>query len=201
MDRLQLNEESIWDGEPNRDRNNPKAAAAMPRIRELLFAGSIAEAEALAVSDVLSIPRRMPCYQTLGRPAPRFCADGSRARRRGRELRLQLDLDTAVAKDDLSPQRNVTYTRRCSSSAPDQVIVMRITADQPGSLHLRLSLDRPGSVHTSAPLRTACYAGAGDPCERQSWASSEGAPTGVRFHAGLLAVPEGGTILSARSAG
>src|ERR1700750_1458532 len=49
LDRLQLNEESIWDGEPNRDRNNPRAAAAIQRIRELLFAGNIAEAQALAV--------------------------------------------------------------------------------------------------------------------------------------------------------
>src|ERR1700744_1877488 len=66
LDRLQLNEESIWDGEPNRDRNNPRAAAAIPRIRDLLFAGKVAEAQALAISDVLSVPRRMPCYQTLG---------------------------------------------------------------------------------------------------------------------------------------
>src|ERR1700761_8958137 len=64
-ERIQLNEESIWDGQP-RDRNNPRAGKAVPKIRELLFAGKIAEAEALATSDMLAIPRRMPCYQTLG---------------------------------------------------------------------------------------------------------------------------------------
>src|SRR5580704_12848856 len=63
-ERIQLNEDSIWDGE-HRDRNNPKAAEAVPKIRELLFAGKVAEAEALALSDMMSIPRRMPCYQTL----------------------------------------------------------------------------------------------------------------------------------------
>src|ERR1700733_14676436 len=64
-ERIQLNEDSIWDGD-HRDRNNPKAAEAVPKIRELLFAGKVAEAEALALSDMMSIPRRMPCYQTLG---------------------------------------------------------------------------------------------------------------------------------------
>src|SRR5579875_3652650 len=66
LERIQLNEESIWDGEPNRDRTNPKGAEAIPKIRELLFEGRITEAETMAVDDVLSIPRRMPCYQTLG---------------------------------------------------------------------------------------------------------------------------------------
>ena len=65
LERIQLNEESIWDGDI-RDRNNPRAGATVPKIRELFFAGKIAEAEALATSDMLSIPRRMPCYQTLG---------------------------------------------------------------------------------------------------------------------------------------
>src|SRR5579862_2652020 len=43
LDRVQLNEESIWDGE-RRDRSNPKAGEAVPKIRELLFTGKIAEA-------------------------------------------------------------------------------------------------------------------------------------------------------------
>jgi hypothetical protein len=36
-----------------------------PRSVNSLFAGKIAEAEALATSDMFSIPCRMPCYETL----------------------------------------------------------------------------------------------------------------------------------------
>ncbi|MES2391706.1 MAG: glycoside hydrolase N-terminal domain-containing protein, partial [Acidobacteriota bacterium] len=56
-DRIQLNEETIWDGEL-RDRNNPAAGAAVPKIRELLFAGKVLEAQKLAAEDMLAIPQR-----------------------------------------------------------------------------------------------------------------------------------------------
>src|ERR1035437_3729331 len=65
IDRVQFNEESIWDG-GRRDRNNPRAGEAVPKIRELLFAGKVAEAEKLAARDMLLYTQRLPCYQTLG---------------------------------------------------------------------------------------------------------------------------------------
>src|ERR1700758_5025982 len=135
LERLHLNEESIWDGEPNRDRNNPNAATAIPRIRELLLAGNIAEAQALAVSDVLSIPRRMPCYQTLGDLHLDFSPMGLATDTTVENYRLQLDLDTAIATVTFR-HNGVTYTREIFSSAPAQVIVVRLMANRPGTLHL-----------------------------------------------------------------
>lgn len=127
-ERIQLNEESIWCGEPNRDRNNPKAAIAVPRIRELLFAGDPAAAEALALSDVLSIPRRMPCYQTLGDLHLDFSEMGLPAHGAVERYRLELDLDTAVVTTSFAAG-GVTYRREIFSSSPDQVIVVRLTAN------------------------------------------------------------------------
>ena len=197
LDRLQLNEESIWDGEPNRDRNNPKAAVAIPRIRELLFAGSIAEAQALAVSDVLSIPRRMPCYQTLGDLHLDFSPMGLAPATTVENYRLQLDLDTAIAKVTFR-HNGVTYTREIFSSAPDQVIVVRLTADRPGTLHLRLSLDRPGSFQTKRASREKLIMqGQALPVNDNPGLLVKEHQTGVRFHAALLAFPEGGKILRA----
>ena len=195
LDRLQLNEESIWDGEPNRDRNNPKAAAAIPRIRELLFAGNIAEAQALAVSDVLSIPRRMPCYQTLGDLHLDFSPMGIAPDTAVEDYRLQLDLDTAIAKVTFR-HNGVNYTREIFSSAPDQAIVMRLTADKLGSLHVRLSLDRPGSFQTKhAGSDKLVMQGQALPVNDNPGLPVKEHQTGVRFHATLLVLPEGGTIL------
>ena len=199
FDRLQLNEESIWDGEPNRDRNNPKAAAAIPRIRELLFAGNIAEAQALALSDVLSIPRRMPCYQTLGDLHLDFTAMGLAPNTTVENYRLQLDFDTAIAKVSFR-HNGVTYTREIFSSAPDQVIVARLTADKPAALHLRLSLDRPGSFQTKRSGRDKLIMqGRALPVNDNPGLPVKEHQTGVRFRAALLALPEGGTILAAKS--
>ena len=200
LDRLQLNEESIWDGEPNRDRNNPKAAAAIPRIRELLFADDIAAAQALAVSDVLSIPRRMPCYQTLGDLHLDFSAMGLAPDTTVESYRLQLDLDTAIAKVSFR-HNGVTYTREIFSSAPDQVIVVRLTADKPATLHLRLALDRPGSFQTKRTGRNKLIMqGQALPVNDNPGLPVKEHQTGVRFHAALLALPEGGTMLSAKAA-
>jgi len=199
LDRLQLNEESIWDGEPNRDRNNPKAAAAIPRIRDLLFAGNIAEAQALAVSDVLSIPRRMPCYQTLGDLHLDFSPMGLATDTTVENYRLQLDLDTAIATVTFR-HNGVTYTREIFSSAPDQVIVVRLMANRPGTLHLRLSLDRPGSFQTKrAGKDKLIMQGQALPVNDNPGLPVKEHQTGVRFHSALLVVPEGGKILPANS--
>jgi L-lactate dehydrogenase complex protein LldG len=46
-ERIQVNEESLWEG-TRMDRCNPRAGEALPKIRELLFAGRNGEAYALA---------------------------------------------------------------------------------------------------------------------------------------------------------
>jgi alpha-L-fucosidase 2 len=200
LDRLQLNEESIWDGEPNRDRNNPKAAAAIPRIRELLFAGNIAEAQALAISDVLSIPRRMPCYQTLGDLHLDLSPMGLAPDVNVEDYRLQLDLDTAIAKVSIW-HKGVVYTREFFSSAPDQVIVVRFTADKPGALHLRLAMDRPGGFETKRSANDRLLMqGQALPVNDNPGLPVKEHQTGVRFHAELLALQEGGKILPGTSA-
>jgi alpha-L-fucosidase 2 len=149
IDRVQLNEESIWDGE-RRDRDNPRAGEAVPEIRRLLFAGKVHEAEAMAVNDMLSVPRRMPCYQTLGDLhldfgacglTPSNDASGSAAIS---GYRLELDLDQAIASTTFLHQ-GIRHTREIFVSAPDQVIVVRLSVNKPDSLSFVATLDRPGN--------------------------------------------------------
>lgn len=64
-DRLQLNEETIWDGEPV-DRANPKALAALPRLRELLFSDQSGEAARLIDECFVSPRRHVDPYQSAG---------------------------------------------------------------------------------------------------------------------------------------
>jgi alpha-L-fucosidase 2 len=63
--------------------------------------------------------------------------------------RRSLDLQNAVAT--VSYQKDgVTYTREAFASAPDEVMVFRFTADQPGKISFDATLDRLQSFETVA---------------------------------------------------
>lgn len=195
LDRVQLNEESIWDGEP-RDRNNPRAGEAVAKIRELLFAGKIAEAEALATTDMLSIPRRMPCYQTLGDLRLDFAAMGLIVGAKVKDYRLELNLDTAIVTTTFTHQ-GTRYTREVFSSAPDQAIVVRMTAQGPRRLSFAARMDRPAHFATSSEGNDRLIlAGEAIPVNDNPGQPVKESPVGIRFHSELLALAEGGTVKS-----
>lgn len=195
QDRIQLNEESIWDGEI-RDRNNPKAAEAVPKIRELLFAGKIAEAEALATSDMLSIPRRMPCYQTLGDLHLDFSPSGLTPDAKIDDYRLELNLDTAIARTTFT-HAGTTYTREVFSSAPDQVIVVHLTASQPGKLNFTATLDRPHNF-TSEVIGEGGLSlyGQALPVNDNPGLPIKENQTGIRFYSEMRVLHNGGSLLA-----
>jgi alpha-L-fucosidase 2 len=193
VDRLQLNEESIWDGE-RRDRNNPRAGAAVPKIRELLFAGKIAEAEKLAASDMLSVPPRMPCYQTLGDLRLDFTASGLTPGVKVEAYRLELNLDTAVARASFTHE-GTRYVREIFSSAPDQVIVVRMTAEGPGRIGFEARMDRPAHFTTNSKgFDRLVLAGEAIPVNDNPGSPVKENPVGIRFHSELVALAQGGTV-------
>jgi len=191
LERIQLNEESIWDGE-RRDRDNPKAGEAVPKIRELLFAGKVHEAEALATSDMFSLPRRMPCYQTLGDLHLDFSPMGLTPETPVENYRLELDLDRAICTITFT-HAGVTYTREVFSSHPDQVVVIRLSASQRHKLHFTARLDRPGpspfEVH-GLEKESLTLDGEALPVNDNPNLPVKEHQIGVRFHARMKAIVE-----------
>ena len=53
VERLQLNEETIWAGSPNSNAHN-KSIKALPIVRQLIFDGKFDEAQELATQDIMS---------------------------------------------------------------------------------------------------------------------------------------------------
>jgi alpha-L-fucosidase 2 len=141
-ERIQLNEDTLWAGSP-RDCNNPEALQALPEVRRLLFAGRPVEAMKLAGEKMMGRPMRLRPYQSLGDLRLEF--PGHEA---ATDYRRELDLDTAVARVSYRVG-DVTYTREIFASHPDQVIVMRFTASQPGRLTFFATLDREQEFATS----------------------------------------------------
>src|SRR5579871_3177346 len=196
-ERIQLNEDSIWDGE-HRDRNNPKAGEAVPKIRELLFAGKVAEAEALALSDMMSIPRRMPCYQTLGDLHLDFTPSGLTPETNLEDYRLELNLDTGIATTTFT-HNGTRYTREVFSSAPDQVIVIRLTSSTPGKLNLTATLDRPAHFTTGAiaPNRLI-LSGEALPVNDNPGLPIKERQVGIKYYAELLATADPSAVISTK---
>ena len=139
-ERIQLNEDTIWSGAPY-DPANPAAPAAIKKARELIFAGKQKEAEDVITKSALGIPSRQVSYQTLGAIVLDF-PDSEQGAPFVENYRRSLDLDTAIATTTFR-RDGVTFTREVFSSAPDQVVVIRITADKPGSISFKAGWSTP----------------------------------------------------------
>ena len=129
-EHLQLNEATLWSGEPT-DGNNPGAKQVLPLVREAIAAGKYHEADALA--QKMQGPYTQS-YQPLGDLNLKFAGDESPF-----NYRRELDLDRAVVTTQYSTG-GVAFKRETFSSYPDQVTVIRLTADQPGMLTFSATL-------------------------------------------------------------
>ncbi|MGH9720909.1 MAG: glycoside hydrolase family 95 protein [Bryobacteraceae bacterium] len=182
-ERIQLNEDSIWAGEM-RDRNNPDGRNAIPEVRRLLKEGKVKEAEALADKAIISIPRRMPPYQPLGDMTLRFAGHENAS-----DYRRELDLDSGVVRITYKIG-DATYTREVFSTAVDQVLVVRLTCDKPGRISLAATLSREADSKTAA-IASNRVVMQGEAIPHGSRHEAE-RRVGVKFHAALLALNEGG---------
>lgn len=181
-EHLQLNESSLWQGS-RANRLNPRAHEAVPEIRKLLLeskgldGAKISAAEKLVEDGMIGIPAGMPSYSTLGDlylRAPNKSAVS--------DYRRQLDLETGVTRVTYA-MNGVRYAREAFASVPDEVIVVRLSADKKGAINYRLSMDRPAdsSVHTRGENTLILREGP----------KHKGA---IRFAGEALVLPTGGSV-------
>ena len=124
LERIQLNEDTLWAGGPY-DPANPAARAALPEIRRLLADGAYAEAQALVDRSFMSVPLQQPPYLSLGDLL--ITQSGSET---AYDYQRTLDLDSAVARTRFT-LGGATYLREVFSSPVDDLIVIRLTARDP----------------------------------------------------------------------
>jgi len=133
-DRIQFNEETLWNGAPN-DYAHKGAWQYLDQIRQLLFDGKQKEAEDLAMQEFMSIPLKQKTYQAFGDLSLHFPNQGAFT-----DYYRDLDLKNAVCR--VSYKSNGTnFTREYLSSFPDQVIAIRLTADKAKALNFSLDMD------------------------------------------------------------
>jgi alpha-L-fucosidase 2 len=185
-ERLQLNEETVWDGE-RRDRNNPQAARSS-EVRALLMAGKVHEAEALANEVMMGIPVRLPVYQTLGD----LWLDFDNVPADVSSYRLELDLDQAIVTTRFTAG-GASWTREVFSSAPRNVLAVRIECTPLIALTIRL--DRPAHSETTLLGKDRLVmTGAARPVNPTTDPATQEHQVGIAFRAEVKAVAEGGTV-------
>jgi alpha-L-fucosidase 2 len=143
-ERIQLNEGTLWSGGPNRN-DNPDALAALPEIRRLIFEGKQKEAEKLANKSIITKKSHGQMFQPAGELHLNFPGhDKYDAYYR------ELDIERAVAKTTYKVN-GITFTREVLASFPDEVMVVRLTADKPGQLSFAASYS---TLHIQPMIRT-----------------------------------------------
>lgn len=139
-ERLQLNEDTLYSGEPPADLRSIDVRREFGHVTGLLRTGRNAEADAFISRHWLG--RNQQCYQPLGDLFIDFAAAPGAIE----GYRRWLDLATATA--GVSFRRDgVTFTREMFASHPDQVIVVRLHTDRAAALDFQVSLT---SVHPTA---------------------------------------------------
>ena len=197
QDRLQLNEDTLWSGGP-RAGDNPAAHAALPLVREAIFAGRYEEADRLAKQmQGIFTQSYMPMGDLL------LSFDGIAAEA-VTDYRRALSLDDAIATTSFVHQ-GARVTREVFASTPDQAIVMRIACDQPGQINLRIGLTSKlqHTVETSG-VDTLLLSGRAPSHVEPSYRSianpvlysDDPAQMGMSFALHVQALVEGGSVTS-----
>ena len=174
-ERIQLNEDTLWDGGPS-DTNNPEALEALPQVQQLLFEGKNAEATEIAGQKMMGVPCRIKSYQSLGDLIMESPDDTEIS-----EYRRELNLETGIARTTYR-RGDICYIREVFASAVDRVIVIRLEGDKPGQITFEATMNRQQDATTKASSADILmlHGQCGD--------------DGVRFAAYLQAVVDGGNI-------
>jgi len=173
---LQLNEDTIWAGSPQ-DRLRHGAVAHLDEARRLIFEGEVVKAQALLQKEFMS-ERWTRSYQTLG--DLRF-ATGERGAIEA--YSRWLDLDEATVHEEFRIG-DATYHREIFSSAPDNLLVVRISCDRPGKITGVVSLGRPADARVMSL--------SGKAISMEGRASHGGKHPGVSFNSRVEVIPSGG---------
>ena len=190
QEHIQFNESTVWTGKPH-SYAHPGAVDELPRLRALMLqmlqmerAGEWEQAkalqhqaDALALKTFMSQPLGQERYQPTGDVFLDF-----RGHDECNNYKRLLDLDSAIHTMTYRCG-DATYVRETFASHPDQVIAMRLSADQPGSLSFDIRLTSP---HTSAKICALA--------DNQIALMGNVQPDGIHFEARLAARLTGGTL-------
>ena len=145
-EHLQLNENTLYSGEPSSTFKDVNIQSDLPKVIKMLEEEKYVEADKFVTENWLG--RLHQCYQPFGDLYLDFEGDETGISDFKRELNISNSVSTTSFH-----LNGVNYSREVFASFPDQLIVIRISADKKASVSFKT---RFGSVHpncsTEIPL-------------------------------------------------
>ncbi|BCU77869.1 glycoside hydrolase family 95 protein [Luteolibacter sp. LG18] len=138
-ERLQLNDVTVWSGDPQPDADRKDAWKDLAEVRKTIRDGKYDLAEKLCNAKLSGPAPYENSYQTLGDLNFDFTLPADPKAVSG--YRRQLDVADAVAAVSFQ-SGDTRFTREIFSSAADGVLVQRLQADKKGALTFKLNLSR-----------------------------------------------------------
>ena len=187
VEHIQLNEETIWAGQPN-NVVNPNAREALPRVRQLLFEGKYKEAQALANAAVMPVS----AGKNMGMPfqpyGDLYVSMPGHAGYTGYERWLDLDHARSMVRYEVD---GVTYERETIAPLGGQpVVVLHLTASEQGKLTFTAHMTSPHENVLSGTADGGAYL-------HGVSAKHEGLKGKVRFMGRLAVETTGGRVTAA----
>ena len=142
-ERIQLNEESLWAGS-SFESSAPDFKKHHAEVQRLMLAGKRLEAQQYGLEKLTSSPTSFRSYESLGDLFLDFGKTGEVS-----AYRRELDLSDAVVRTTYRVG-DATITREALVSAPADLLAVRVSSDQPGTLSFTVRLGR----HKDAEITT-----------------------------------------------
>ena len=195
LDRVDLNEDSLWSGFPVKERRAKDPIGAQEKAREALEKGEFAKAQEIMETDFTSDFSQ--AYMPLGKLSLEFEDRGE-----ARNYERFLDLFTGVAGCEYEAG-GVRFLREIFASHPAQSVVYRISADQAGGVSCRISVSSLLRSTVSAEEGKLILSGECPGCARPNYTGEENPiryyeepeKRGVAFESAFRILTGGGDVL------
>jgi len=190
-ERIQFNEDTYWSGGPY-SQTREGGNKYLSEIQELIFKSDYIKAHNLFGRHLMGYPVEQMKYQSMGDIILNFPDNGE-----VEGYIHSLDLDQAIDKVTYK-QNGIQFTREVFSSPVDQVLVIRLEADQKGSIsftaNLRGKRNQAHSNYATDYFQMDPYGEDGLVLTGKS-TDYLGVEGKLRYVARIKAIPEGGTLV------
>ena len=135
-EKLALNESTMWSGQYNENQNIPFGREKMNQLRKLFFEGKLSEGNRIAGDNLHGNQTSFGTHLPIGDLKMQFIYPEGKVT----GYRRSLSLDEAVSSVSFN-SGGVNYKREYFATNPDNVLVLRLTADKQKSITMNMGLD------------------------------------------------------------